>query len=81
MLTLSLAEELRKTRSILRLAYIEQRFGRVDLDTVPDDPTEQRRREIFLLDLWEVGLLPKRLYEETEQIRQKYYDSMCGIRF
>jgi len=62
----------RKLRALLRLAYIEQRWGKIDLDTVPTDLDEKQRREIVLLDMMEVGLLPKRFNEETNQIRCDY---------
>jgi hypothetical protein len=75
-MTQDLERELRKTRAILRLAYIEQRWGKIDLDTVPDDPDAKRRREVFLLDLWKAGLLPERFREETRQIDERYSQDM-----
>jgi len=67
-----LEDELRKTRAMLRLAYVEQRWGKIDLDIVPTDPDAVRRREVMILDLLEVMLLPKRFYEESCQIRNNY---------
>jgi len=78
MTTHFLEQELRKTRAILRLAYVEQRWGKIDLDIVPDDPDAKHRREIALLDMLAIGILPKQFCEEadaiTEHSRQNYWD-------
>ena len=67
--------ETRQMRALLRLAYIQQRWGTIDLDVAPDDPDAKQRREIVLTDLDVVGLLPERLREETDQIYRDYCQS------
>jgi hypothetical protein len=71
-MSIYLERELRKTRAMLRLAYIEQRWGAVDLDFMSTDPDAKRRRELTILDLREVALLPERFYEESCQIDDNY---------
>jgi len=65
----------RKMRALLRLSYIQQRWGNIDLDTVPDDPEAKHLREMVMLDLNEVGLLPERFCEETCQIYNDYREA------
>jgi hypothetical protein len=62
-------------RALLRLSYIQQRWGNFDLDAVPHDPEARHLREMVLLDLNEVGLLPERLCEETCQIYNDYRET------
>jgi hypothetical protein len=71
-MTNDLEHELRKTRAILRLAYVEQCWGKIDLDTVPSDPNAKRRREIVVLDMLMTGILPEQFVEEACQVANQY---------
>ena len=72
MLKYGLEHELRKTRAILRLAYVEQRWGKIDLDIVPDDPDAKHRREVALIDMLEIMILPEHLIKEACEISNDY---------
>ena len=72
----------KKTCAMLRLLYLEMRWGqKFDPEVVPTDPDEKYRWDIAMIDMLAVGLLPERFCEQACQIHNDYAKNRWHVLF